>query len=90
MPDNFTITIKGVHKDLTFPVNFEVDWVYFKRFKIVARNGTLTFELHSPKGENSYWNIVGRQPKTEAGKLQMQYMIEELERYLKNRRYGKP
>jgi hypothetical protein len=85
MNERFAITIKSINGYLSFPVIIEVDWVSFKRFKIVGKNGELTLEKHSPKNGSSYWKAFGRLPKTEAGRLQVRYMEEELESYLKNR-----
>ena len=85
MNTTFTITIRGVSKDLTFKVIHEVNFANFKRFRIVAGNGELQFEKHMPRERDAYWKVIGRQPQTHAGQLQLEAMKAELEKWMKRK-----
>jgi len=80
----FTITIKGNDKSLTFLVEHLVNWQKFHRFLIKGKNGQITITKF-----NGQWKQEsGRVPKTEPGKLSLGYIIRELESYLRNKKAG--
>jgi hypothetical protein len=81
----FTITIKGVDKDLKYPVLLETDLLDFKRFLLVGLNGNLIFEKTILRGGGATWKVVGRTPKTAAGKLQLEAMQQAIESWLYTR-----
>ena len=85
MNTEFTITIRGVSKDLSFKIIHEVNFADFQRFKLIAGNGSLLFEKHMPRQGDPYWKIFGRQPQTAAGRIQLKSIQDELEKWLKRK-----
>jgi len=83
MNTEFTITIRGVSKDLSFKVIHEVNFASFQRFKLIAGNGVLEFEKHMPRDRDSYWKVIGRKPQTDAGRIQLESMRAEIEKWMK-------
>lgn len=83
-PDPFFIQIQGVEKnEIILKVEHIVNWTRFHRFIVYGKNGSITLTKNLNMAHDWQWRQeMGRVPKTDAGRLQLDYIIRALDGYL--------